>query len=715
MRLRALSKWLVVPAMGILALAAGVGLYGVKSRQPLDAPRVGPTSAGLGAPASPDSMTVVSRPSDASAREVVEANGVGPLHPRPNDEGMAAQVALEAAQPPATATPLAIGFAIRGNVVSKDGPIRDEPGQWPQMLSVGITAPDLSRRCEIDEQGRFECARLDAGSYVVSVADGMAPHRLICRPVEVRLDAQTPSRDVTFILGDEVPVVVMVLRDESSEPVSRCWVTAELADGPGSVGAQTDHQGCCILNLIPGRYRIYANRDESGARVVNVLPSARSLAVDLRVAAPKKRMIRGLLVDSQGNRIKGYVDLGLAVREPNSEPADSFSIPEPGYQPPDGFTGYAYNPSGELARQFILQQDAPDDELVVVLEPRARIVGRVVGVDGRPITDAQVDLETTLADGRWRTGDDSLYALAMDGTGGFELEGLAVGLKVRVAAYRGQSGLQGRSGVLDLKPGETCNAGEIVLSPPKVLTGILRGRITDEQGEPIVNRNVQIWTNPGSSLGTDHEGYFTVRGLPTDEPVLVVVVVPGYGKWSQMATTGDLDCNFQVYPSGRGVVDGEAPPLVVDRWLNHAPVTLEDLRGRVVVLMFCSLREHPRPADAALSSIRVLDRQYRSQGLMTIVVYNHLSGDDPPATNITEYLLGQFGGLPIAGCFDAEPNSVTDPMPKDCPTAAMNGVTHWRYRVCSQPTCFLIDKQGKVRYCVEPKDLWDPVGSLLAE
>jgi hypothetical protein len=182
-----------------------------------------------------------------------------------------------------------------------------------------------------------------------------------------------------------------------------------------------------------------------------------------------------------------------------------------------------------------------------------------------------------------------------------------------------------------------------------------------------------------------------------------------------MATAGDLDCNFQVYPSGWGITGEEAPPLAVDRWFNHAPMILEGLRGRVVLLMFCSWREYPHVTETALSSIRVLDRQYRSQDLVIVVVYDYLPADHPAARNITGYLLSHFGGLPIAGCFDADPNSMADPMPRDRPMAAMDGVTHWRYRVCSQPAFFLIDKQGKVRYCVEVKDLWDRVGSLLAE
>jgi hypothetical protein len=227
-------------------------------------------------PTDPNGVAVVPQPADAPAREVVEPNDVEPLHPRPDEEGTVAKIVPTAVQLSPTPKPLAVGYSIQGQVMSKDGPVRDdEPGQW---LSVTISAPDIARRCEIDEQGCFECTRLDAGSYLVSVDDRVRPHRFVCRPIKVRLDAQTSSA------------------------------------------------------------------------------------------------------------------------------------------------------------------------------------------------------------------------------------------------------------VLDLKPGETCDAGTIVLKPPEVLTGILRGRIMDEQGEPVVNRDVRISAKGASSLGTDDEGYFTVQRLPTDELVTVTVMVPGYGK-----------------------------------------------------------------------------------------------------------------------------------------------------------------------------------------
>lgn len=735
MRLQGLSKWSVAAVAAVLVLLAGVGLYCVKSRQPLDASPVRPESLSPRIDTGPEGGTVVAQLSDVPAREVVETNGAEAIHHRAHAEGMAAETTFETAHVSSTAKPLAVGYSIRGAVVSKDGPVRDdEPGQW---LSVTINAPGFARRCEIDEQGCFECSRLGAGSYVVSVGDRMMPHRLMCRPVEVHLDAQTPSREVTFVLGEEVPVAAVVLYEDSLEPVSGCRVDVRLTDGPGSAEAQTDPQGCCVLRLIPGRYRIRANRDESMARVIVVPPSARGLAVDFRVSGPKvpkERMIRGILVDSRGNRIKGYVDLGPAVHEPNSEPADSFSIPEPGYTPPDGLIGYAYSPSGEFARRFTWQQDASEDDLVIVLEPRARIVGRLVGADGKPVSDAQVALQTALADGYWRDGDESLYTLTMGGAGGFGLEGLAVGLKVRIVAYRAELRLQGRSGTLELKPGQTCDASEIVLRPPEKLTGIVRGRIIDENGEPVVDGGIEISAkpvaghgtdderylnafsgNPGTGRGTDPNGYFTVQGLLPGQPVTVAVRVPRYrGEWSQTTTAGDLDCNFQVYPSGWGVVGEDAPPLVVDRWFNHPPMTLEELRGRVVLLAFGAWAADRSGIDA-WSTIRNLAREYGSKGLVIIVFFGHLPADHPVAENATRYHLDAFGGLPIAGCFDADPNSITDPMPKDRPLAASSGVTHWRYRVSTQPAFFLIDKQGTVRDCVERRDLWDRVASLLAE
>lgn len=644
----------------------------------------------------------------------MEPNGVEPVSPAAGQAGVeTARAAPRASEPESAAKFPAVGYAIRGKVMSGGSPVRgDDPQQW---LSVTVGAADLARRCEIDEQGGFECTRLPAGSYVVSVGDQRTPHRLVCRPVEVRLNAEAPSAQVTLTLGEQVPVAVMVLQGENIEPVRDCRVTAELTDGPGAAASTTDAQGCCILDLIPGRYRIRAARgEESSWRVVVVPPSATGLAVDIRVPAPTARTIRGVLVDSQGNRVKGRVDLDVLGHLPTVEPNDSFSIPEPRNHHASGVVGYAYDVSGDLARRFLWRQYAPDEELVVTLGPRAGIVGRVVDRDGEPVPEARVQLQTVQADGSWYA-NPSLGKLTVDGAGGFRFEGLATGLPVRVTVHVGEPAVSAQSEPLDLKPGETRNIGEIVVIWPQKLDGVVSGRIVDEAGEPIADRDIRIWAGSGSVLGTDPNGRYTVSGLPTDEPVTVVVEVPGYGKWSRQAAAGDVDCDFQVYPSGWGLVGQEAPPLAVDAWINHVPVTLEELRGYVVLLVLCGWNEDQRANEAMWSAVGAVEREYGAAGLVTVIVYGRAPADRAMATGLAQYLLSRIEGLPIAGCFDADPNSIADAAPVARPAAAMDGATHRLYRVSARPALFLIDRRGTIRGCADVRDLRDRVQSLVAE
>lgn len=153
MRLRALSVRLAVPATVVLVVAAGVSVHCIKSRQFPDAPPVSLKSIDPNAPAGGEAVPAVSRPSDRPSLEALEANNVEPVPSQPAVEVEATEMISSPVSPLPAVPPLAVGYTIRGKVVSRDGPVGDGPGGWPQMLSVAVSAPDFSRRCEIDEQG----------------------------------------------------------------------------------------------------------------------------------------------------------------------------------------------------------------------------------------------------------------------------------------------------------------------------------------------------------------------------------------------------------------------------------------------------------------------------------------------------------------------------------------------------------------------------------
>jgi hypothetical protein len=320
-----------------------------------------------------------------------------------------------------------------------------------------------------------------------------------------------------------------------------------------------------------------------------------------------------------------------------------------------------------------------------------------------------------VSDGRWRTEDKPLFTVAVDNDGSFRIDGVPVGLGARVVATAGRH--QGYSGLLALRPGQTHDAGDIVVKAPESLAsrGVVRGRIIDENGEPLLSRVVWVSWEGTWGQGRIDLGWFWVSGVRSDRPVMIRVVVPGIGSGSRTTVGGDWDCIFQIDTNGWGLLDVEAPSLVVDRWINHAPMTWQQLRGRVVLLTFRDLGRD-NPEDHSLRAMLSVCREYHSRGLVVIAVYGYAPEDGSVnPEHAVGRILSLFEGVPIAGCLDADPSLVADLMPRDDSGDAFAGATHSLYQVYVRPAMFLVDKQGRVRCCIDEKTLGEQIDMLLQE
>jgi len=424
-------------------------------------------------------------------------------------------------------------------------------------------------------------------------------------------------------------------------------------------------------------------------------------------------MIRGVLVDIEGNSVDGYVTLGHAAGAPNAEPASFFALAEPDYRSPEGLLGCARDVSDTLGRRFLWQKGNLNEELTIVLEPYASIIGRVVGVDRKPVSSVRLDLQTQMLNGSWRGGDAALDIPVIDDEGYLLFDRVPVGLRVKVTAHRGT--LTGQSRRLELTPGETADVGEIVMTGRRPGAGTIQGCITDETGRPLADRSIRMRIGRNAQwLRTDAGGYFVMTEMPKGRPLAVTLEVDPYGSWSRTATPDDFACDFRLCPQGYDVVGKEALPLFMGKWFHHAPTTLEELRGRVVLLAF---RNFDRDVDPGLARICDLQNEYAAQKLLVIAIYNHLPSSSPLAEDIVSgHLASFFEGAPMAGLLDADPSLVADLMPAERPAGAGAGATHWMYQVHTRPAFFLIDKAGTVRHCTgNDTELREWVERLLGE
>ena len=71
-----------------------------------------------------------------------------------------------------------------------------------------------------------------------------------------------------------------------------------------------------------------------------------------------------------------------------------------------------------------------------------------------------------------------------------------------------------------------------------------------------------------------------------------------------------------------GVVDAPARPWTVSQWFNSAPLSVEALRGKVVLVRWFMGPSCPF-CSATAPTLRALDEKYRDKGLAVIGMYHH--------------------------------------------------------------------------------------------
>lgn len=132
---------------------------------------------------------------------------------------------------------------------------------------------------------------------------------------------------------------------------------------------------------------------------------------------------------------------------------------------------------------------------------------------------------------------------------------------------------------------------------------------------------------------------------------------------------------FRIF-SARQSSGATAPELGAGEWINSEPLTLKDLRGRVVLIEFWTFGCYN--CRNTLPFVKSWDDRYRDQGLTVIGVHSPEFDDE----RIVENLRREVTSLGIRYAV------VTD-----------NDYRTWdAYNVAAWPTAFLLDKQGRIRW-----------------
>ena len=119
-----------------------------------------------------------------------------------------------------------------------------------------------------------------------------------------------------------------------------------------------------------------------------------------------------------------------------------------------------------------------------------------------------------------------------------------------------------------------------------------------------------------------------------------------------------------------------APPLAEGKWLNSEPTTLENLRGRVVLVDFWTFGCYN--CRNTLPTLKRFDAAYRDKGLSIVGVHT-------PESDYEK----QFDKIQSA----VKSNGIKYPVITDT-----NGDTWRSFGIEAWPTVIILDKQGRIRY-----------------
>ncbi len=215
-----------------------------------------------------------------------------------------------------------------------------------------------------------------------------------------------------------------------------------------------------------------------------------------------------------------------------------------------------------------LEVEAGNQNVDIVLQQGASVVGQVVDEAGRPVTAFQVHAQpertaSRQSWGSWKDveSDDGRFSVDDVTAGSFVLQVTAPNRPAATLSH------------LVVAPGATVDVGRVRLAAG----GIVRGVVVDVHDAPVVGAHVTVvpagqsdWSDGGQPGDSDVSGAFEVTGVPTG-PVTVVANHPSYAVARTEGVTADpakgpADARVVMHPGARleGTVRGRDQTSVFD-------------------------------------------------------------------------------------------------------------------------------------------------------
>lgn len=443
-------------------------------------------------------------------------------------------------------------YAAAGKVVDEDGrpvagaDLRASIQTTPRVMSIpnAFRSGGLGRS---GESGRFRLGNLLPGfGYELKVT------RRGFAPLKMELPAREPGQpgaEMTIVLRSGRMAFGMVV-DGGRQPVAGASVTLKpgmpagisarlrQARNPEKFEGATDASGRFEIQALPaGTFDMVVRGTGFAPLTVPglVVPEGKGRTDLGTVMLAPGAAVRGKVTDPKGNPIAGAEVRAAAARGetmpllPGMDeqgPADALTAADGLFTLEDRAPGESldlkvshpkYGPGSAPAVSVPTEQPVR-----IVLQPNARVSGKVTGPDRRPVAGAYVSVNEMTS---VSFGGGSSRMLAMsnhqgtvtDEEGAFSFNDVAPGpIEVSASATgRQRAKLEG----LEVKPGQDLTGVELLLAPG----GVIEGRVIAD-GRPMPGVEVALlapsstessFSFPDLNATTDGDGQFRIDGVPS--------------------------------------------------------------------------------------------------------------------------------------------------------------------------------------------------------
>ncbi|MHC4586732.1 MAG: sigma-70 family RNA polymerase sigma factor, partial [Planctomycetota bacterium] len=456
------------------------------------------------------------------------------------------------------------GGTVKGQLV-----LDDKPYQKAGIIVDACTSGSRVRgRALTDENGRFEIIGLATTQKFTLTANRefFTEPDLICKPAEnINLSLET-EQVVKLELQKGLPATIQIVDTATGEGISNLPVSIALYDPdyrqiqkPVNIGiasGRTNDIGQYVVNLTPNYYRLRTRSWADGRErdfEQNFRITDEQNNYDLTVAVISKPKVRGRLVNSGGEPIRGYVWLG--TRRNITDEHGEFEADIPRGRAEDIHACCAFDMENKLGRAFFWHKSDDPNELEIVLESLAGIVGRLIDPNGEAVTSMLPRISIVNPNGKIELIKSWIQDTTVEHDGSFSIERIPVGMDLVLKSAVRPNMMIVNIGSLEeeriraleigqLQPSEVLDVGEVFVRSKDIMKpedgnidwdATLSGLITNENGRVMIGFDLEI--SYGSRTFhdvTDINGRYEFTGLPRDRKVKLRI----FGKAKRPGGTG---------------------------------------------------------------------------------------------------------------------------------------------------------------------------------